>query len=93
MGGTMDETDGDPRDDDLGAVSRLFSLGHDRERLAELAPKIRELFGMINKVRAAGIQGHEMAVNYPTSVQEWFSAGSEGVPLLPPEGQPPRAPR
>src|SRR6266545_6225902 len=76
--------------DDLEVMSRLLALGHDRERLAELAPQVRDLLEMINKLRAASVQGHEMAVNYPTSVPEWFSTGSEGVPVLPPEGRPPR---
>jgi hypothetical protein len=83
----------DPRDatgDEVAAMSRLLSLGHDRDRLAELTPKVRELFVMIEKVRAAKIQSHEMAVNYPTSFDVWVSEGAEGVPLLPAEGQPPR---
>ena len=77
--------------EDVEAMSRVLSLGHNQERLAELAPKVRELMEMVNKLRAAKVQGHEMAVNYPTSVPEWFFEGSEGVPLLPPEGQPPRS--
>jgi hypothetical protein len=76
--------------DEVAAMSRLLSLGHDRERLAELTPKVKELFAMIDKVRGARIQGHEMAVNYPTSVNVWVADGTEGVPLLPAEGQPPR---
>ena len=56
--------DGDSTADQLAAYSELVSLGHSRERLQELAPKVNEIFALIRRVREADVDGHEMAVNY-----------------------------
>jgi hypothetical protein len=50
----------------LEAFSELTSLGHDRRRLQELAPKIIELLESIRRLRAVDVEGYEMAVNYET---------------------------
>jgi len=52
----------------LVSFSRLALLGHSRERLEQLAPKVIELYGLIEKVRAADVAGHEMTVNYSPRV-------------------------
>ena len=54
----------------LEAVSSLAALGHDRDRLQALAPKVADLFETIRRVRAVDVEGYEMAVNY----QNWLPA-------------------
>jgi hypothetical protein len=50
----------------LEAFSELTSLGHSRQRLEELAPKVAELLDTIRRLRSVDVEGYEMAVNYET---------------------------
>jgi hypothetical protein len=48
----------------LESYSRLFDLGHSRERLEELAPRVEELLARIDALRQVDVTDTEMAVTY-----------------------------
>ena len=48
----------------LEAYASLFNLGHSRERLEELAPRVAELVDRLDALREVDVTGAEMAVTY-----------------------------
>jgi hypothetical protein len=74
--GLGNEAPPDPTLERIIAFSELASLGHSVERLKQLAPKVKELYSLIEKIRSADVSGHEMTVNYWTALESNVSTQS-----------------